>query len=129
MRFFSVIPLLMLSFVACTQSGFKTVGLAEGKALLEAKDADLQVVDLRTPAEIKQTGVIEGAVIMNFTASDFDANVQQLSKNHPVFLYCAAGSRSASAAKRLQQQGFKTVYNFSPGMSGWLGAGNKTVKQ
>lgn len=129
MRHLTILPLLLLAFAACTQPTAKTLGMAEGKALLAAKDPNLQIVDLRTPAEINQTGIIEGAIVMNFNAGDFDKKVKQLDKNHPVFLYCAAGGRSASAAQQLQQQGFKTVYDFSPGMSGWLRAGNKTVKQ
>lgn len=129
MRFLPILPLLLLGFSACTQPTFKTVGMAEGKTLLAAQHSDMQIVDVRTPAEIKQTGIIKGAVVMDYYAPNFGANVQKLNKNRPVFLYCASGSRSAQAAQQLSQQGFLVVYNFSPGMSGWLGAGNPTVKQ
>jgi rhodanese-related sulfurtransferase len=129
MKYLAIIPFLMLGFMACTQPVMKQIGLKEAKELLAAKDPNLQIVDLRTPAEIKQTGIIEGAAIMDFTAADFDAKVKTLSKKRPVLVYCAADGRSASAAQQLHQQGFKTVYDLSPGMSGWLNAGNKTIKQ
>ncbi|HLP95813.1 MAG TPA: rhodanese-like domain-containing protein [Saprospiraceae bacterium] len=129
MKYLAIIPFLMLGFIACTQPVMKVIGVKEAKELLAAKDPNLQIVDLRTPAEIKQTGIIEGAAIMDFNAPDFDAKVKQLSKKRPVLLYCAAGGRSAAAAQQLHQQGFRTVYDMSPGMSGWLSSGNKTVKQ
>lgn len=129
MKFLTILPLLFIGFSACTQPVLKTVGLKEAQELLAAKDPNLQIVDLRTPAEVKETGTIAGAVVMDYTAPGFGAKVQQLSKKRPVLVYCAAGGRSASAAQELHQQGFKIVYDMSPGMSGWLNAGNKTVKQ
>lgn len=129
MKILPILPLLLLGFGACTQPVLKTIGIKEAKTLLSAKDPNLQIVDLRTPAEINQTGIIEGAAIIDYSSSDFEAKVKQLSKKRPVFLYCAVGGRSAAAAQQLHQQGFKLVYDFSPGMSGWLQAGNKTVKK
>jgi rhodanese-related sulfurtransferase len=129
MKYLPILPLLLLGFAACTQPVLKTIGLKEAQSLLSAKDPNLQIVDLRTPAEIKQTGIIEGAAVIDYSAADFDAKVKALSKKRPVLLYCAAGGRSAAAAQQLHQQGFKTVYDFSPGMSGWLQGGNKTIKK
>jgi rhodanese-related sulfurtransferase len=129
MKYLPILPLLLLGFAACTQPVLKTIGLKEAQSLLSAKDPNLQIVDLRTPAEIKQTGIIEGAAVIDYSASDFNTKVQQLSKKRPVLLYCAVGGRSAAAAQQLHQQGFKTVYDFSPGMSGWLQGGNKTIKK
>jgi phage shock protein E len=129
MKYLPILPLLLIGFSACTQPVLKTIGLKEAQALLVANDPNLQIVDLRTPAEIKETGIIAGAKVMDYTAPDFSAKVKQLSKKRPVLVYCAAGGRSASAAQQLHQQGFKMVYDMSPGMSGWLNEGNKTVKQ
>ena len=129
MKYLPILPLLLLGFAACTQPVLKTIGLKEVQSLLASKDPNLQIVDLRTPAEIMQTGIIEGAAVMDYSSSDFNTKVQQLSKKRPVMLYCAAGGRSAAAARQLHQQGFKLVYDFSGGMSGWLREGNKTVKK
>jgi rhodanese-related sulfurtransferase len=42
-----------------------------------------------------------------------------LDKNKPVLVYCAAGGRSASAAKDLKKAGFKKVYDLEGGYDAW----------
>jgi adenylyltransferase/sulfurtransferase len=44
-------------------------------------------------------------------------------KNHPVILYCAGGTRSAYAAKTLQDLGYKDVVSMAGGYGEWKNAG------
>lgn len=92
------------------------------------KDADVQLVDVRTPAEWQQTGVIEGARKMNFNSPDFQQQATQLDKSKPVIVYCAAGGRSPKAASLLVKMGFTKVYDYAGGMNDWKARGNKTVR-
>lgn len=88
-----------------------------------------QLVDLRTPEEIQQTGKIEGAQGIDFYSPNFQAQVGKLDKNRPVIVYCATGRRSTLAAQQMTtQMGFKEVYNYTGGMSDWRGRGRKTVR-
>ena len=129
MKLFSVIAFsLLFGVVGCTQPVLKKIGVKEAQSLLAAKNNDLQIVDLRTPGEIAATGSLPGAEFIDFSSESFSNKVKQLDKKRPVLLYCAVGGRSASAAEILHQQKFQLVYDMSPGMNGWLAAGNKTAK-
>ena len=129
-----IFPVLLLSLVfgatGCTQPVLKKISVKEAQTLLAANtNHSLQIVDLRTPGEIAATGSLPGAEFIDFTANSFDAKIKQLDKKRPVLLYCAAGSRSGRAAELLHKQKFELVYEMSPGMNGWLAAGNPTSKQ
>lgn len=119
---------LLLGLIGCTQPVLKKIGVAEAQTLLASKPATLQVVDLRTPAEIAETGAIPGAEFIDMMSSNFEDKIGQLDKKRPVLLYCASGMRSAKAAELLHKQKFMMVYELSPGMNGWLAAGNQTSK-
>ena len=84
--------------------------------------ADVQLVDVRTPAEFQQ-GHLADALLSDFKAADFDALcVEKLDKSRPVAVYCRSGKRSAAAAQRLAAAGF-TVYNLQGGILEWIGSG------
>lgn len=124
--------LLFVTFfgaIGCTQPVLKKIGVKEAQTLLAAKATNnLQVVDLRTPGEIAATGSLPGAEYIDFMSPAFQGKIKQLDKKSPVLLYCASGARSAEAAEMLHQQKFLMVYEMSPGMNGWLAAGNQTSK-
>ncbi|MFN0175962.1 MAG: rhodanese-like domain-containing protein [Saprospiraceae bacterium] len=129
MKLFSIIAFsLLFGAVGCTQPVLKKIDVAAAKSLLASKSANLQIVDLRTPGEIAETGSLPGAEFIDYTAPNFAQKVKQLDKKRPVLLYCAAGGRSAAAAEILHQQKFQLVYEMSPGMNGWLAAGNQISK-
>ena len=123
------ILLVLLAFVACTQSAPAQGGVldaAQTEAMLKS-DKQVQLVDLRTPGEIQQTGKIEGALEINFTGPDFQTQIAKLDKEKPVVVYCAAGGRSPRAAAQMQKMGFKKVYDYAGGMNDWKAKGKKTV--
>lgn len=82
-------------------------------------EENYQLVDVRTPGEV-DAGVIEGAITgMDFLSGEFQSKYNELDKEKPVIVYCAAGGRSAKAATILAQNGFKKVYNYQDGYNGW----------
>lgn len=84
--------------------------------------ADVQLVDVRTPAEFQQGHLVD-ALLIDFKAADFDALcAEKLDKSRPVAVYCRSGKRSAAAAQRLVAAGF-TVYNLQGGILEWIGSG------
>src|SRR5512142_332300 len=48
-------------------------------------------------------------------------------KSTPVIVYCAAGNRSAFAAKTLQELGYDTVYSLAGGFTDWKRNGYEVV--
>ena len=94
------------------------------------------VIDIRTAAEWKESGVIAGSRLITF----YDANgrsdpphwletVKAVAKpGQPVMLICRSGRRSEAAAKFLSAQpGYPTVYNVSRGINAWAGEGRALV--
>lgn len=120
---------LLFGLFACTQPSPAQTALdaAQTETMLKA-DKTVQLVDLRTPAELKQTGKIEGAKVINYNSPDFQAQIAQLDKEKPVIVYCAAGGRSPRAAAQMVKIGFKKVFDYTGGMNDWMARGKKTVK-
>jgi len=116
-------------------ASFKTVDATEF-AKLQAKG--YPVIDIRTPEEWKQTGIIKGAHKMMFFTpngqpdlADWFFKLGHLvkTKKEPILLYCAHANRSKSLAEGLSQMGFEHVYELKGGIeNGWMKAGKKTVK-
>ena len=83
------------------------------------------LIDIRTPAEWKETGVAKGARRVNMLhpqgAKGF---VDQLlgevkgDRNAPIALICRTGNRTSQVQRYLQSVGFTQVYNISEGMAG-----------
>ena len=86
-----------------------------------------QILDVRTPGEWNE-GIIEGATMANIYDNDFDAKLAKLDKEKPVAVYCKSGGRSGKAMAKMNQLGFKEVYNLKGGIGAWNGADKPTVK-
>lgn len=80
------------------------------------------LLDVRTPSEFAG-GHLPGAQNLNFNSPTFQQQVAQLDRNKPVYLYCAVGGRSASAAAVMRKMGFQVLYNMSGGFSQWSAQG------
>lgn len=115
---------------------FKTVD-ADEFAKLQAKG--YPVIDIRTPGEWKQTGIIKSAHKMMFFAPNgqpdfagwfFELGHLVKDKKEPILIYCAHASRTKALGEGLEKMGFKYVYELKGGIeNGWIKAGRKTVKQ
>lgn len=68
------------------------------------------VVDVRT-AEEYAGGHVTGAVHANVFDGDFEAQMDEMDRAEPVYLYCASGVRSGRAAAVLEGMGFERVVN------------------
>lgn len=83
------------------------------------------VLDVRTPEEY-QAGYIGNAVLYNVLDSTrFIEQISTLNKKKKYVLYCKSGRRSGKAVKMLKAQGFKKVYHFPGGVTGWKGELNR----
>lgn len=96
------------------------------------------VIDIRTPTEWKQTGVIEGAhKIMFFDekgrplVNEFMKKFNQIvkDKNQPFILVCRSGSRTKMVTKFLDEKmGFSHAEHLTHGMNLWI-KNNKPVSK
>ena len=124
-----IITLLFVSFlfVSCQGQPSKTVQIIDSKTYSEKLKTteNPQLLDVRTPEEFSVEH-LENAKNVNWNGTDFVANAEKLDKSKPVFLYCKVGGRSAQAANKLAELGFKEIYNLEGGIMKWTG--NKTTE-
>ena len=95
------------------------------KALAERPSAVL--LDVRTAREWNE-GHLEGARRWDYFDTAFRDSLATLPVGGPIFVYCAAGGRSAEAATALKQLGHREVYNLAGGIDAWERAGLPVVK-
>src|SRR5688572_27991851 len=95
----------------------KTVTLDELKRRLEAKEP-YTIVDVREKDETR-LGFIPGAVFLPRGFLEMQAEQKLPDKNAKIVLYCAGGTRSAFAAKQLQEMGYTNVESANPGFIRW----------
>ena len=82
------------------------------------KTPEPQLIDVRTPAEYAN-GHLPGAILIDVKEATFVSLIKELDNSRPVFVYCRSGRRSLEAAKILEKQGFKIVYNLEGGIISW----------
>ena len=122
--------LLLIAFVVCTsslcsQGKIGNVDAATFKKYIDGKKGTL--IDLRTDDELKNKGMIKGAVQIDFLAKDAEEKISKLDKKKTYLIYCAGGGRSGDCAELMQKQGFTHVVNLEKGIEGWKKSGFETV--
>jgi thioredoxin len=117
---------LILSFaiLSCKGQPTKKIESVAPEVFAEKIKAtsNAQILDVRTPEEFASEH-IDKATNINWLGDEFVTNVENLDKSKPVFVYCKSGGRSAKAAAKLAELGFKTIYELQGGIMKWNAAG------
>lgn len=101
---------------ACGQQNYENTDVKGFVELM--KDSNVVVLDVRTADEFKE-GHLEGAVNIDQAQGDFIQKAKAvLPKEKTIAIYCRSGRRSASAAGRLADEGYKCV-NLKGGIIAW----------
>lgn len=75
---------------------------------------DIILVDVRPAKQVKKEGMIDGAINVPFDA--VEENLDKLPKDQTIALYCNTGTKSAEAAKQLEDFGYGNVINAIEGV-------------
>jgi phage shock protein E len=113
----------------------ETVGAESGPIHLDAPkaaeilatDPEITVIDIRTPEEFAE-GHIEGALNIDFTGDDFEAELAKLDEEKPYLMHCASGNRSGQALPTFEKLHFHRLYHLSTGFRGWVADGQPVEK-
>jgi rhodanese-related sulfurtransferase len=111
---------------ACGQQNFENTDV-QGFSELVA-DSNVVVLDVRTVAEFTE-GHIERAILIDQGQSDFIEKAKStLPIEKRIAVYCRSGRRSANAAGKLADVGYKCV-NLKGGIVAWKDAGMPVTKE
>lgn len=118
-RLFSLL-LLSFLFLSCQGQTTKNIQTLDPKTYAEKlKTTEKpQLLDVRTPQEY-DVEHLENADNVNVNTADFATKAAQYDKTKPIFVYCKVGGRSAQAADKLAEMGFKEIYNLDGGIMKW----------
>ncbi len=101
---------------ACGQQNFENTDVNAFAELI--RDSTVVLLDVRTPSEFAN-GHIEGALNIDQKQDDFVEKVKAaIPTDKKIAVYCRSGRRSANAAGRLADVGYKCV-NLNGGIIAW----------
>ena len=109
---------------ACGQQNFENTDVQGFSELIA--DANVVLLDVHTAAEVTE-GPIKGAILIDQGESDFIEKAKvTLPIDKKIAVYCRSGRRSANAAGRLADVGYKCV-NLKGGILAWKDAGMPVI--
>ena len=92
---------------------------AEQLAAVVEERSDVQLIDLRDPAETQDTGLPDARLVPLAALTE---SLDDLDRAAPVVVYCASGYRSSIAASVLVAAGFADVSDLRGGFAAWESA-------
>ena len=109
--------------------------ISANEALKLYNDNMCNLIDLREEGELSNNGKVENSThvprgLLEFSLNPNSALVQNkiIDTSKDIVLFCAAGGRSALAAKTLKEMGFKNVSHIDGGFSAMDQEGFKIKK-
>ena len=127
----SIVSLLQFFGISCTTQSPQTDDHITADDIIKKKihlgnEENITLIDLRTPMEIRKTGIIPGAQIKNYFSTGLRHYIKGLPKDKKYIVYCKSGGRSAKMASKMKKQGLDVV-NYKEGIDGWLSQKHQTL--
>ncbi len=98
------------------------ISLSEAKELIT--NNGVQLIDLRGAAEYNSGHIAKAENVFVGTLAD---NLDKVSKEKKVIIYCQSGDRATIGYSLLAKNGYKNVANFSGSINEWVNAGEPVV--
>ncbi len=134
-----MLRLLLLSLITTWAWSFSDLSSEEMTTYITEGEGDVVVIDVRTPQEWAQTGIIASSQpIMYFDdhfaphKSEFLSQLSQVvngNKNKTIILICRSGQRSKLVAGILEREGYTKVFNHKNGILEWLAENRPVTKK
>jgi len=130
------ILVILAALTLAIQAGFQSI---DADTLLKMQAKGVPVIDIRTPQEWKERGIIKGAHLMMFFDEQGRPHVEEWMKEFTalikdkktsLILYCAHANRSKAVGHWLSEKmGYEKVYELKGGIEyGWRDLGKPVVK-
>ena len=122
-KYFALLLAVLGLNTACSQN-FENMEVKEFAELIA--DSNVVILDVRKADEFAE-GHIKGAIFIDQFQSDFVEQAKaKLPKDKTIAIYCRSGRRSANAAGKLADIGYKCL-NLKGGIIAWKDAGKPVV--
>lgn len=121
---FITLSILLITINSCQNGNSQNTKTNLSATEFQAKIKELPaapLIDVRTPDEFSK-GHLVNAKNIDWNGTGFEAALNSLAKDKPVFVYCLSGGRSAAAAAKMRELGFKEVYELEGGIMKWRAA-------
>ena len=114
-----------VSSVATFASGL----ISAQEAYAKSKAKEIVLIDIRSPAEWKESGIAETAIAISMHEKGFLEGLEKVRKENPnkeIALICATGGRTHFVQNELKKRNLGSVIDVSEGMfgnkrgSGWI---------
>ena len=127
--FLLLLTLGALLGAACSSTDGATIETVDPETAAEViqTEPDAVVLDIRT-AEEYNDGIIEGAINIDFYATDFAEQLDTLDKDTHYVVYCRSDNRSGQAMDTFVDLGFTTVTEIDGGIVNWYQTGLPVVR-
>tara|TARA_B100000700_G_scaffold276365_1_gene322857 strand:- start:239 stop:625 length:387 start_codon:yes stop_codon:yes gene_type:complete len=109
--------------------------ISPSEALEKLNKNECNLIDIRDANELQKLGKIENSINISRGLLEFAINPEStfvqnnnLDLDKEIVLFCAAGGRSALAAKTLKDMGFKKVSHVEGGFGNMSNSGFKVIK-
>ncbi len=117
-----IFTLFCISLCLCfsTLSFAEVVHINSGEAIqyLNKPLPKMVILDVRTTQEYT-VGHIPGAILADFYANDFEAQLGKIERNVPILLYCRTGNRTHKSLELMIKMGFSNILHMKDGITGW----------
>lgn len=128
-------PFLVVLFLFSITAHAADIANISNEKFKSLLDGGVILVDIRTQGEWLETGIVEGSHTLTLfdeggrPVADFVPQLQRIAdQNTPVIVICRTGNRTKVASETLTAQfGYKTVYNVTTGITGWIAKGYPLV--
>ena len=114
-------PMTFQEMIAAAKAEIREIDPAEFESRL---GTDTVIIDVREADEFEQ-GAVSGARLIPRGLLESNIGMQIPDRDTPIALYCAAGARSALAAKVLQDMGYTDVVSVNGGFGRWKAEGRE----
>ena len=115
LSFFLLVP--FISLISCNDISSQRVSAEDFYTKLIDDNSSI-IIDVRTPEEFSK-GHLRNALNINWFDENFESQLEILSRERPVFIYCLSGGRSAKALDKISEMGFKNSYELNGGILEW----------
>ena len=105
----------LILFILIQNSNYEILELNDYK---EKISNGYQIIDVRTQSEFAH-GHIPNAINLDFYAFNFITEINKLSKNEPVLIYCRSANRRHQTGTIMDSLGFNKIYDLKDGYSIW----------